>query len=258
VTITEACAHPMAGDKAAGGPPADIFAFPVSSAQQRLWFLEQFQPGSPIFNSPVAVRMDGPLEAVVLEQAIHRIIRRHEILRTSFDLQNGLPVQVVAPSLTLKLPVSDLSSLPPANGEAEARRLAADEARRPFDLQRLPLLRVKLLRLSATRHVFVLTVHHIIFDGWSLGVFFRELATIYERLRAGKTAELPEALKQSDRALAVNPNLQAALHNRALARMLIVTQNGGINPPLKKGETPAAHPLRLGTPSLRLSRLPAS
>ncbi|PYK62978.1 MAG: non-ribosomal peptide synthetase, partial [Verrucomicrobia bacterium] len=192
VTITEACAHAMAGDKAAGGPPPDIFAFPVSSAQQRLWFLEQFQPGSPLYNSPIAVRMDGPLDAMVLEQAINRIIRRHEILRTSFDLQNGQPVQLVAPSLTLQLPVSDLSSLPPASGEAEARRLAADEARRPFDLQRLPLLRVKLLRLSATRHVFVLTVHHIIFDGWSLGVFLRELATIYERLRAGKTAELPE------------------------------------------------------------------
>ena len=166
VTITEACAHPMAGDKAAGGPPADIFAFPVSSAQQRLWFLEQFQPGSPLYNSPIAVRMDGPLDAMVLEQAINRIIRRHESLRTSFELQNGQPVQLVAPSLTLQLPVSDLSSLPPASGEAEARRLAADEARRPFDLQRLPLLRVKLLRLSATRHVFVLTVHHIIFDGW--------------------------------------------------------------------------------------------
>ncbi|HKI72397.1 MAG TPA: amino acid adenylation domain-containing protein, partial [Verrucomicrobiae bacterium] len=173
-------------------PPADIFAFPVSSAQQRLWFLEQFQPGSPLYNSPIAVRMDGPLDATVLEQAINRIIRRHETLRTSFDLQNGRPVQLVAPSLTLQLPVSDLSSLPPASGEAEARRLAADEARRPFDLQRLPLLRVKLLRLSATRHVFVLTVHHIIFDGWSLGVFLRELATIYESLHAGKTAELPE------------------------------------------------------------------
>ena len=192
MTITEACAHPTAGDKAAGGPPADIFAFPVSSAQQRLWFLEQFQPGSPLYNSPIAVRMEGPLDAMVLEQAINRIIRRHETLRTSFDLQNGQPVQLVAPSLTLQLPVSDLSSLPPASGEAEARRLAADEARRPFDLQRLPLLRVKLLRLSATRHVFVLTVHHIIFDGWSLGVFLRELATIYERLHAGKTAELPE------------------------------------------------------------------
>ena len=118
MTITEACAHPMAGDKAAGGPPADIFAFPVSSAQQRLWFLEQFQPGSPLYNSPIAVRMDGPLDATVLEQAINRIIRRHETLRTSFDLQNGRPVQLVAPSLTLQLPVSDLSSLPPASGEA--------------------------------------------------------------------------------------------------------------------------------------------
>src|SRR6266480_1408390 len=189
---TETCVPPIAKENTEACSLTDVFAFPVSSGQQRLWFLEQFQPGSPLYNSPVAVRLEGPLEAAVLELAVNQIIRRHEILRTSFDLQNGQPVQVVAPSLPLPLPIADLSSLPAPNREAEARRLAAEEARRPFDLQRLPLLRTKLLRLSATEHVFVLTVHHIIFDGWSLGVFLRELATIYERLRAGKTAELPE------------------------------------------------------------------
>src|SRR5205814_8582731 len=95
--------------------------------------------------SPVAVRLEGPLEAAVLEQAVNQIIRRHEILRTSFDLQNGQPVQVVAPSLPLPLPIADLSSLPAANREAEARRLAAEEAPRPFDWQGLPLLRTALL-----------------------------------------------------------------------------------------------------------------
>ena len=143
---TETCVPPIAKENTEASSLTDVFAFPVSSGQQRLWFLEQFQPGSPLYNSPVAVRLEGPLEAAVLEQAVNQIIRRHEILRTSFDLQNGQLVQVVAPSLPLPLPIADLSSLPAANREAEARRLAAEEARRPFDLQRLPLLRTKLLR----------------------------------------------------------------------------------------------------------------
>src|SRR2546421_11256454 len=108
---TETCVPPIAKENKEACSLTDVFAFPVSSAQQRLWFLEQFQPGSPLYNSPIAVRIDGPLDAMVLEQAINRIIRRHESLRTSFDLQNGQPVQLVAPSLTLQLPVSDLSSL---------------------------------------------------------------------------------------------------------------------------------------------------
>src|SRR5207245_11404487 len=111
-----------------------------------------------------------------LQRTFTHTFSHHEIRRTTFDLQHGQPDQVVAPSLPLPLPIADLSSLPAANREAEARQLAAEEARRPFDLQRLPLLRTKLLRLSATEHVFVLTVHHIIFDGWSLTIFFRELA----------------------------------------------------------------------------------
>ena len=98
---TETCVPPIAKENTEASSLTDVFAFPVSSGQQRLWFLEQFQPGSPLYNSPVAVRLEGPLEAAVLEQAVNQIIRRHEILRTSFDLQNGQPVQVVAPSLPL-------------------------------------------------------------------------------------------------------------------------------------------------------------
>src|SRR5206468_11709175 len=119
-------------------------------------------------------------------------IRRHEILRTSFHLQNGPLVQAVASSPTVKLALTDLGSFSPASREVEAVRLAAREAQRPFDLTRLPLLRVNLLRLSGVEHLFVLTVHRIIFDEWSLTVFFRELAEIYERLRAGQPAVLPE------------------------------------------------------------------
>src|SRR5438094_630468 len=188
----EPCAPQTAGAKAAVCPSSDTFAFPVSSGQQRLWFLERFQPGSSLYNIPIAVRMEGPLDATLLSQAINQIIRRHEILRTRFELHNGQPVQIVAPSMTLNVPVADLGSLPRANRQTEAMRLASEEAQRPFDLSRLPLARVNLLRLSATEHILLLTVHHIIFDGWSLTVFFRELAAIYERLRAGKPADLPE------------------------------------------------------------------
>src|SRR5213082_2106433 len=109
----------------------EIFAFPVSSGQQRLWFLEQFQPGSPLYNIPIAVRLEGPLDAAVLEGAVNQIICRHEILRTRFDSHKGEPVQIIAPALTLKLPVVDLRSQPQNGRETEARRLSAEEARLP-------------------------------------------------------------------------------------------------------------------------------
>src|SRR5947208_2632751 len=213
--MTATHAPPTVSDKVKAVCPPEIFAFPVSSGQQRLWFLEQFQPGSPLYNIPIAARLEGPLDAAVLEQAVNQIIRRHEILRTRFDLHNGEPVQIVAPALTLKLPVVDLRSQPQNGRETEARRLSAEEARLPFDLKRLPLLRVKLLRLAANEHIFVLIVHHIIFDGWSLTLFFRELATITERLRAGNPAQLPDppiqyadfAVWQRERLKFVGPEL---------------------------------------------------
>src|SRR5258706_10723105 len=140
---------PPASDKVKAVSPPEVLAFPVSCGQQRLWFLEQLQPGSPLYNIPIAVRLEGPLDANVLEEAVNQIIRRHEILRTRFNLQNGEPVQIVEPALTLNLPVVDLQSQPQDARENEARRHSAEEARLPFDLKRLPLLRVKLLRLAA-------------------------------------------------------------------------------------------------------------
>jgi amino acid adenylation domain-containing protein len=191
-TMTATQAPPTTSDKAKPVDPPEVFAFPVSSGQQRLWFLDHLQPGVPLYNIPIAVCLKGPLDAVILEQAVNHIICRHEVLRTWFDLLDGDPVQIVAPALTLTVPVTDLQSLPRNSLEIEARRLSAEEARLPFDLKRLPLLRVKLLRLAPDEHIFLLTVHHIIFDGRSLTIFFRELAAIYERLRVGSPAELPE------------------------------------------------------------------
>src|SRR2546423_7011383 len=149
----EPCAPQTAGAKAAVCPSSDTFAFPVSSAQQRLWFLDRLQPGSPLYNIPIAARVQGPLDAALLSQAINQIIRRHEILRTRFELQDGQPIQIVAPSMTLNVPVTDLGTLPRANRQTEALRLASEEAQRPFDLSRLPLARVNLLRFSATGHL---------------------------------------------------------------------------------------------------------
>ncbi|OLE14446.1 MAG: hypothetical protein AUI36_39020 [Cyanobacteria bacterium 13_1_40CM_2_61_4] len=180
------------GETASSALPPEIFALPVSSGQKRLWFLEQFQPGNPLYNVPVSVRLEGPLDTTALEQAVNQVVRRHEILRTCFDRRQGEPVQIVAPSVRMKLSVTDLERYPLADREAEAKRLAGAEAQRPFDLKESPLFRAGLLRLSQTEYILLLTWHHIIFDGWSLGVFFKDLVTFYEGFRAGKPVEMPE------------------------------------------------------------------
>src|SRR5215207_11732919 len=122
-------------------------SMPLSFAQERLWFLDQFEPGSPIYNIPAAFRLPGPLNVRALEQSINEVVNRHEILRTTFQSHDGQPVQVIAPSLTIELPVIDLSGFPDTVREAEAQRLTVNEAMAPFDLARGPLLRISLLRL---------------------------------------------------------------------------------------------------------------
>ncbi|HSN87487.1 MAG TPA: condensation domain-containing protein, partial [Thermoanaerobaculia bacterium] len=157
-------------------PREDFLAgLPLSFGQERLWFMDRLDPDSAVYNLPGAVRLSGPLDAAALERAIAGIVDRHEILRTTFPAPGGTPVQVAAP-LALALPRVDLDGLAPGSRRAEALRLATAEALRPFDLQTGPLLRTTLLRLDAAEHVLLVTVHHIVFDGWSMGVFLRELA----------------------------------------------------------------------------------
>ncbi|HEX6290385.1 MAG TPA: amino acid adenylation domain-containing protein [Herpetosiphonaceae bacterium] len=153
---------------------------PLSFAQQRLWFLDQLQPGSAAYNIPAAVQMSGTLHITALHQSLNTIVRRHEALRTTFIEQSGDPVQVIAPSLELPLPVVDLSGRSTIERELAVLRHTSDEAQTPFDLQRGPLIRTKLLRLDEQEHVVLITVHHIVSDGWSVGVFLRELATLYD------------------------------------------------------------------------------
>lgn len=168
------------------------FVFPASFAQQRLWFLEQLDPGKSVFHLLYAVRFDGRLNLCALEQALNEVARRHESLRTSFVTVDGQPMQAVARELILELPVIDLRALTREDADAEAKRFAEAEGERPFDLVAGPLLRTNLLRLTAEETVLVIAMHHIVSDGWSMGVFLRELATLYEAFAAGRPSPLPE------------------------------------------------------------------
>jgi len=170
----------------------DTNTFPLSFAQQRLWFFDQLEPGSPLYNIPQAVRLSGPLAPEALERALCEIIRRHATLRTTFSAQDGRPVQIIHPTLPFTLPVIDLTDRPGNERETEALRWAEAEARQPFDLQRGPLLRATLLRLAETEHIVLLTLHHIIADGWSMGVLVRELAQLYHAFVHNQPSPLPD------------------------------------------------------------------
>ncbi|HEX8920580.1 MAG TPA: condensation domain-containing protein, partial [Pyrinomonadaceae bacterium] len=173
-------------------PEEDVFIFPLSFSQQRLWFLDQLEPGSAHYNIPLAMRLTGALDVQALEQTLSEIIRRHEALRTTFNIVDGDAVQMIGPAFKLKPTAHDLSELPTAERESEALRLAAQEAQRPFDLSAGPLLRASLLRLAADEHIALLTMHHIISDGWSTGVLIREVAALYEAYSQGRNPTLAE------------------------------------------------------------------
>jgi amino acid adenylation domain-containing protein len=165
---------------------------PLSFAQQRLWFIDQLEPANPFYNIPVAVRLSGHLNVEALGRTLTEVVRRHEVLRTHFTEVEGEPVQVISPAGALELPVTDLSGMNGDERESEARRLTAQEGRTPFDLGRGPLIRARLLRLSEEEHVALLTMHHIVADGWSFGVLVRELAALYAAYVQGDTSPLPE------------------------------------------------------------------
>ncbi|HVT56893.1 MAG TPA: non-ribosomal peptide synthase/polyketide synthase, partial [Thermoanaerobaculia bacterium] len=203
---------------------------PLSFAQQRLWFLEQLEPGSAFYNLPSAVQLQGRLELPALAAALAALVRRHEALRTSFDEREGRPYQTIAPAAAHEaaalagagpsrplLPLVDLGSLPAAARRDAAGRLAALEARRPFDLRRGPLLRATLLRLAPAEHQLLLTLHHIISDGWSDGILVAELAALYEAAVAGRPARLAELpVQYADYALWQRQWLQGEALSRQL------------------------------------------
>ncbi len=173
---------------------------PLSFAQQRLWFLNQLKSDNFAYNISAVVRLKGLLNTIALHQSFNEIIHRHEALRTSFaiassgakPIADGQPVQIIAPSLTLTFPVINLGNMSEIEQQTEVQRLATSEAQQSFNLAETPLLRATLLKLNDTDHVLLFTAHHIVFDGWSIGIFIRELAVLYEAFSAGKPSPLPE------------------------------------------------------------------
>ncbi|HSS49184.1 MAG TPA: amino acid adenylation domain-containing protein, partial [Thermoanaerobaculia bacterium] len=185
----------LAGGEAAERTPLPAIPrsgpLPLSFAQERLWFFERLTPGAATYNMPLAIRLHGPLHRGALAASLDEVARRHETLRTTFGMADGEPVQVVAEPRPVALPLVDLTGLPASARAAESVLLAGREAQRPFDLARGPLFRVTLLALGERDHVVLTTMHHIVTDGWSMGVLVRELGAAYAALAQGLTPALP-------------------------------------------------------------------
>jgi non-ribosomal peptide synthetase component F/acyl carrier protein len=164
---------------------------PLSFAQQRLWFLDRLMPEAASYNVPVAYRIGGRLEVAALERSLNRIVERHEVLRTTIAVIGAEPSQIVRPESPLTLEHVDLAGLTEEARAEAVRREIESESRRPFDLERGPVIRARLLRLAGEEHVLVVTMHHIVADGWSVGVLARELSAFYEAEAGGAEARLP-------------------------------------------------------------------
>ncbi len=169
----------------------DAGPVPLSFAQERLWFLDQFQPGLPLYNMPTAIAFRGMVDPRAVERSLEALIERHEALRTTFASVEDRPVQVIALPPRLRLPVTDLRHLPATRSHAEFQRLAAQEANAMFDLKAGPLVRARLVHMADDSHVLLLTLHHIVSDGWSMVILRRELEALYQAVRVGETPALP-------------------------------------------------------------------
>ncbi len=184
------------GSRAGDGPAIERVdrgrRVPASFAQRALWFLDRLAPGEPTFHVTAAVTVRGPLDVEALRRAFAEIVRRHESLRTTFALDDGRPVQVLGDPGEFPLPTIDLADVPAADREAETARVASRELHRPFDLEAGPLVRAALVRLSGEEHAVLLTMHHIITDGWSMGVAAGELSSLYQAFSRGRPSPLPD------------------------------------------------------------------
>ncbi|MBA2680987.1 MAG: non-ribosomal peptide synthetase, partial [Ktedonobacteraceae bacterium] len=169
----------------------DAFRCPTSFAQERLWFLDQFEPESALYNLFSVVRLKGALSLEALQQSFDTILARHEVLRTVFGTEHDRPVQIVLPPRTQPITVTALSAWPPEERETEMMRLAKEYVETPFDLTHGPLIRMSVIKMSEDEQVLVTIFHHIIFDGWSAHVFFTELDTLYTAFKKGQPSPLP-------------------------------------------------------------------
>jgi amino acid adenylation domain-containing protein len=199
-------------------PHPSISSFPLSFAQQRLWFLYQLAPDNPFYNVPAAIRLTGNLDQTALERSFREIVRRHAALRTRFTTSEGKPIQVIEPDINIELAVVNLQRISVSEREHISQQLATAEAQRPFNLTTDPLLRLTLLQFDATESVLLLTMHHIVADGWSLGVLIRELACCYTAFVEGRSPALPVLpIQYTDFACWQRNNLQGELLEKQLA-----------------------------------------
>src|SRR5882757_182909 len=166
--------------------------FPLSLAQQRLWFLDRLYPENPAYNIPIGLHLRGNLNRSALESSVKALIQRHETVRTNFETDAGRPVQVVSADSTIEISFVDLAGIPSSDRQLEVHRLGIEEARLPFSLATGPLLRLKLIRLAAEEHLLLCVMHHIVCDGWSWEIFVRELAALYVQYSGGPYASLAD------------------------------------------------------------------
>ena len=222
---------------------------PLSFAQQRMWFLNQLEPDSPAYNMPAAIRLEGDLDIFALENVLNEVTRRHEILRTTFATTDGRPVQVIAETQSIDLPVINLSELCEEEKEAEAKRLVGSEAKRPFNLEHGPLLRTSVLVLGERETIVLFTMHHIISDAWSTDILVREVSALYEAYLDNRPSPLPElAIQYADYSQWQRDWLQGEVLEEQLSYWR--QQLGGTLPVL---ELPADRP-RPAVPTLRGGR----
>jgi amino acid adenylation domain-containing protein len=190
----------------------------ISYAQERLWFLDQLNQGSAVYNVPLAVRLSSPIEPVVLERSVNEIVRRHAALRTTFTTVDGRPFASIAPQLEVNLQFHDLTLRPVDERDSLAQRLLHDESASPFDLANGPLIRATLVRLNEEHHIFLVVMHHIVSDGWSLVLFFKELTSIYDAFSRGEKSPLADlAVQYSDYAVWQREWLQGAVLEKQLS-----------------------------------------
>ena len=195
----------------------DFFIFKTSFAQERLWFFDQFAPGNPFYNIHVALPLPPEVDPALLARALNQIVARHEVLRTTFVVLKGDPMQAVAASIRLDLPVVDLDRSSHPDAEETISNLAREESQRPFDLTRGPLLRTVLVRLKGEAAVLLLTIHHIVSDGWSMDLITKELRILYDAFAAGEPCPLPELpIQYSDFSLWQREWLQGDVLSRQL------------------------------------------
>src|SRR5688572_5727442 len=249
----------VSSDPAAAPPivPADRDqVLPLSYAQQRLWILDRLNTDGSAYHIPVVFRLQGTLDVEALRRSINEIVKRHEALRTIFTAVDGEPQQTILPELEIVIPMVDVSHLVPGEREAELERIAAENSHQSFDLARGPMLRAVIVKVDDEDHALCLTLHHIISDGWSSGVFVQEFASLYEAFASGRTPALPPLKVQyADFAIWQREWLEGNVKGQHLAYWR--KQLGENVPPLELPTVkprPPVQTLRGATESRQLSR----